>query len=270
MNSKLQYTKGNGTKNDFVIIEDFSENIEISPKQIQLICNRKTGIGADGILKVVKKDNSYFMDYRNSDGTLAEMCGNGARVFALYLITKKLVNTNNFSILTRAGNIEINYKNENEISVSMDKAVLRKNKVNITNNNRVYEGIGVDAPNPHAVVFVDDLTEIGELNTSPSILPLEEFINGANVEFVKKFSDGHAAMRVFERGSGETLSCGTGACAVAAVLKELSTSKIQKFQIDVQGGTLFIEFVNDKMIMTGPAVIEKSGILDESWYTIKT
>ncbi len=270
MKSRLEYFKGNGTKNDFVIIEDLNDKVEISPQQIQAICDRKTGIGADGILKVVKKENKFFMDYRNSDGTVAEMCGNGARVFALYLITKKLVNDEKFTILTRTGDIDINFINKNEISVTMKKAVLRENRVDVLNNNQVYKAIGVDAPNPHAVVFVDDLSEIGDLKIAPSISPSEEFKDGVNVEFVKKINDGHAAMRVFERGSGETLSCGTGACAVAAVLNELSLTKIHEFQIDVQGGTLFIEFDKDKMIMTGPAVLENSGILNDSWYSIKS
>lgn len=269
MNSFVEYFKGHGTKNDFVIIEDLQDKLEITPEQVKAICDRKTGIGADGILRVVKTNGQYFMDYRNSDGSIAEMCGNGARVFGLYLKQRNLVSDNNFIISTRAGSVKILISNPNAISVTMNSAKIRVNSVEILNNSKTYPATGVDAPNPHAVVFVDDLAEIGELVNAPTSIPIDEFKDGVNVEFVKKISDTHVQMRVFERGSGETLSCGTGACAVAAVLREQVKNQKNQFQIDVRGGTLHINFVDDKIVMTGPAVIESSGILKESWYSIK-
>ncbi|MFM1826436.1 MAG: hypothetical protein RLZZ37_1071 [Actinomycetota bacterium] len=269
MNSFIKYTKGNGTKNDFVIIEDLNDQLEITASQVKEICDRNSGIGADGILRVVKNGSRYFMDYRNADGSIAEMCGNGARVFGLYLKDRSLVTKENFVISTRAGDVEIHVMNPNEISVTMNGANIRNNPVEITNNSKTYKAIGVDAPNPHAVVFVEDLNEIGELKIAPISSPKDEFIEGVNVEFVKKVSDNHVQMRVFERGSGETLSCGTGACAVAAVLRKLSNNYENLFQIDVRGGTLFIKFIEDKIVMTGPAVLENTGILKESWYSIK-
>lgn len=269
MNSIVEYFKGHGTKNDFVIIEDLEDELEITVNQVKEICNRSTGIGADGILRVVKTNGQFFMDYRNADGSIAEMCGNGARVFGLFLKERNLVSDQNFTISTRAGEVEIFISNPNEISVTMNGARIRSNSVEISNNYKTYPATGVDAPNPHAVVFVEDLSEIGELKIAPTTNPSDEFKDGVNVEFVKKLSDTHVQMRVFERGSGETLSCGTGACAVAAVLREQVKNQKNKFQIDVRGGTLFIEFVEDKIIMTGPAVIESSGVFKESWYSIK-
>jgi len=269
MDSNIEYVKGHGTKNDFVIIEDLEDNLDISLNQVKEICDRNSGIGADGILRVVKNNNQFFMDYRNADGSLAEMCGNGARVFGLYLKERNLVNEDTFTISTRAGDVKITVINPNEISVTMNTAKIRNNPVEIKNNSRTYSATGVDAPNPHAVVFVDDLSEIGDLKVPPIHWPSEEFAQGVNVEFVKKISDTHGQMRVFERGSGETLSCGTGACAVATVLRKLSNNQQDQFQIDVKGGTLIINFVGDKIIMTGPAVLESSGILKDNWYSIK-
>ena len=269
MKSFVEYVKGHGTKNDFVIIEDLKDELVFTSDQIKEICDRATGIGADGILRVVKPNGQYFMDYRNADGSIAEMCGNGARVFGLYLKDRKLVDKETFTISTRAGDVKIHVKSPDEITVTMNGAKIRSNAVEITNNSKKYVATGVDAPNPHAVVFVNDLTEIGELKTAPLHFPPDEFKSGVNVEFVKKISDTHVQMRVFERGSGETLSCGTGACAVAAVLRKLVDNQSDQFQIDVKGGTLLIKFVDDKIEMTGPAVLESSGVLKESWYSIK-
>ena len=269
MKSIVEYVKGHGTKNDFVIIEDLNDELEITSNQVKEICNRSTGIGADGILRVVNQNGQFFMDYRNADGSLAEMCGNGARVFGLYLRDKNLVDKNIFTISTRAGDVKIQVFNPNKISVTMNSAKIRNNPVEIINNSKKYTATGVDAPNPHAVVFVDDLNEIGELKTAPTHFPKDEFATGVNVEFVKKINDTHVQMRVFERGSGETLSCGTGACAVAAVLRKLVNNQTDEFQIEVKGGTLMIKFVNDKIEMTGPAVLESSGVLKESWYSTK-
>jgi len=269
MGSAVEYVKGHGTKNDFVIVEDLEDVLEISSDQVKAICDRNNGIGADGVLRVVKTNDQFFMDYRNADGSIAEMCGNGARVFGLYLKEINLVTEKTFSILTRGGEVKIVVNNPDEISATMKTAKIRKNKVEVTNNSKKYLATGVDAPNPHAVVFVDDLTEIGDLKNAPMIFPKEEFQDGVNVEFVRKVSDTHVQMRVFERGSGETLSCGTGACAVAAVLRNQLSNQKNRFQVDVRGGTLHIEFIDDKIEMTGPAVLESSGFLKESWYSFK-
>ncbi|MFZ9876686.1 MAG: diaminopimelate epimerase, partial [Candidatus Nanopelagicales bacterium] len=105
MGSAVEYVKGHGTKNDFVIVEDLEDVLEISSDQVKAICDRNNGIGADGVLRVVKTNDQFFMDYRNADGSIAEMCGNGARVFGLYLKEKNLVTEKTFSILTRGGEV---------------------------------------------------------------------------------------------------------------------------------------------------------------------
>jgi diaminopimelate epimerase len=149
----------------------------------------------------------------------------------------------------------------------MDEAKLRGKVVEVAVNGHKFNAQAVDAPNPHAVAFVPDLGSIGDLKKAPVVSPAEVFPNGVNVEFVTKITDDHVAMRVHERGSGETLSCGTGACAVAAVVREQSGKKINSVKIDLPGGTLNITFIDGKMIMRGPAVLEESGTLPEGWFT---
>jgi diaminopimelate epimerase len=269
MSTDIKYSKGHGTHNDFVLIPDLDDEIDFSVSQIQQICNRKDGLGADGILRVAKLNNDFFMDYRNSDGTIAEMCGNGARVFALFLSENKLIESNNFSFQTRAGKVDVELRKSDEIRVSLSKAILRGKNVEVSVNGKSYDAQAVDAPNPHAVAFVQDLAEVGPLSVAPTINPKSEFENGVNVEFVKILNPDHVAMRVHERGSGETQSCGTGACAVAAVVRQESNNTINKVMIDLPGGRLIISFENEKMIMQGPAVLQESGILPEKWYTRK-
>ena len=149
----------------------------------------------------------------------------------------------------------------------MDEAILRGKIVEVSVNGHKFSAQAVDAPNPHAVAFVPDLGGLGDLKTPPVVSPVGEFPNGVNVEFVKKITDEHVQMRVHERGSGETLSCGTGACAVASVLREQSGKKLNKIRIDLPGGTLHISFENGKTIMRGPAVLEDSGTLPQGWFS---
>ena len=254
MSPVIQYTKGHGTKNDFVVIQDLEDKIDLTPSQIIQICNRETGIGADGILRITKKGNHFFMDYRNADGSLAEMCGNGARVFAQYLFTKKLVTEKKFTFDTRAGFVQAEINAPGDISVTMDEAILRGKIVEVSVNGHKFSAQAVDAPNPHAVAFVPDLGGLGDLKTPPVVSPGGEFPNGVNVEFVKKITDDHVQMRVHERGSGETLSCGTGACA--AVVTGIQWGLLDpSVLVHTQGGDLTIVWQggDTPVWMTGPA-----------------
>jgi len=268
MMTDIKFMKGHGTKNDFVLIPDLLNEIEITPEQVIRICDRSIGIGADGILRISKDPNNlFFMDYRNADGSIAEMCGNGARVFAQYLYTHHLVTNKEFDFQTRAGLVHAQIHDDQSVSVTTKEAVLRPTFVEVSLNGKNYQAQGVDAPNPHAVSFVDDLAAIGSLEKAPEISPTTEFPLGVNVEFVKTISPAHVAMRVHERGSGETLSCGTGACAVAAVVRDRSDNKIDSVTIDLPGGTLNITFKNGEMIMRGPAVLEEEGIIPPEWFS---
>ncbi len=188
------------------------------------ICDRRGGIGADGVLRVLRGDidggAEWFMDYRNADGTVSQMCGNGVRVFARYLqeagLVKPAETGDRLAVDTRDGIKQVTYCDDGEISVDMGAPKLG-GPADVSVSGRHLLGLSVDMGNPHVVVTVDDLRSAGELAAAP-ITCAEQFPAGVNVEFVRVVGDRHAEMRIFERGVGETWSCGTGACAVAAVL----------------------------------------------------
>ena len=261
MNSLVQYTKGHGTKNDFILIEDLENRIDLNEKQVSQICDREKGIGADGILRITRQNNEFFMDYRNSDGSIAEMCGNGARVIAQYLFDKKLVKSNTFTFQTRAGSIHAEVHSPGDVSVTMAEAILRGKVVEVLVNGHKFNAQAVDAPNPHAVAFVEKITdsmvhEVGKfLETCPA------FPKRANIEFVEVVSRNRFVMRVWERGSGETLACGTGACAVA-VAGILTNRLDRKCTGKLLGGELELEWPGEghTVYMTGPATEIFSGI----------
>ena len=220
------FFKGHGTRNDFVVLPDLDGSVhgDLEPAVVAQICDRRAGVGADGVLRVLRGDvdggSQWFMDYRNADGSVSQMCGNGVRVFARYLEAAGLVDTATLdgplAIDTRDGIKNVTYCGDGEISVDMGAPTIG-GRVDVAVGGRHYDAARVDTGNPHAVVFVDALAEVGELVRSP-ISCVEEFPDGVNIEFVAAVGDQAVAMRVFERGVGETWSCGTGACAVVAAV----------------------------------------------------
>ncbi len=264
----IAFAKGHGTGNDFVVVPDLADHHDFTAEQVRAICNRQTGIGADGILRVLYRDGHYFMDYRNADGSIAEMCGNGARVFVRYLIEEGLVASGDLVIGTRGGDREVSAHPSGDISVLMGvprTPQLRAAPV-VTVGDRSWNAVGVHIPNPHAVVFVDSLDDAGDLLRAPAVSPDAVFPDGVNVEFVVHVAAAHVAMRVFERGVGETLSCGTGACAVAwAARRQKGASPAQTWLVDVPGGRLEVTERSDgQVVLTGPAVIDSRGEIDLS------
>jgi diaminopimelate epimerase len=264
----IAFAKGHGTGNDFVVVSDLDDRYDFTAKQVRAICDRQTGIGADGVLRVLHRDGHYFMDYRNADGSIAEMCGNGARVFVRYLIEEGLVTSGDLVIGTRGGDREVRVHAAGDISVVMGVPTtpqLRAAPV-VSVGDRIWNAVGVHIPNPHAVVFVDALVDAGDLRAAPAVSPDDVFPEGVNVEFVVPVAEAHVAMRVFERGVGETLSCGTGACAVAwAARRRDGASPAQTWLVDVPGGRLEVtERADGQVVLTGPAVIVTRGEIDLS------
>lgn len=255
------YLKGHGTENDFVILPDFDSSIhgDLSADRVRALCDRHAGIGADGVLRVVRHDGEdaeWFMDYRNSDGSIAEMCGNGVRVFARYLIDAGLAQTP-IPVATRAGVKTVSGTDELTVDMGAPR-VLDPTQVSI--DHHVWQATNVDMGNPHAVAFVDHLDDAGSLLHEP-IYDRDAYPNGVNVEFVERRDDRHVAMRVHERGSGETRSCGTGACAVmvASALDD-GRGPGETYLVDLPGGRLTVEWtLDDRILMTGPAVIVSEG-----------
>ncbi|WP_255953433.1 diaminopimelate epimerase [Streptomyces odontomachi] len=294
MSTRIAFLKGHGTQNDFVILPDPGNSLDLSPAAVAALCDRRAGIGADGVLRVVRSaehpearsmapEAEWFMDYRNADGSLAEMCGNGVRVFARYLQRAGLVAEGDLAIATRAGVKRAHLgkadgngdgaADDAPVTVGMGRAALLAGEVTVSVGGRSWPARHVDMGNPHAVAFVADLTHAGELRTPPSVGPAGSYPQGVNVEFVVDRGEGHVAMRVHERGSGETLSCGTGACAVAVAaarrdgIDPARTGTPVTYTVDVPGGRLTItEHPDGEVELTGPAVIVAEGEIDTAWF----
>lgn len=283
MSTRIAFLKGHGTENDFVIVPDPENVIELPPAAVAALCDRRAGIGGDGVLHVVRSvrhpeaaamaaDAEWFMDYRNSDGSIAEMCGNGVRVFAHYLQHAGHVTKGNLAIATRAGVKAVHIAKDGEITVGMGRARLPEGEVTVSVGERSWPARNVNMGNPHAVAFVDDLAHAGDLHAPPPFSPATAYPDGVNVEFVADRGPRHVAMRVHERGSGETRSCGTGACAVAVATARRDgadpavTGTPVTYTVDLPGGTLVItEHPDGEIEMTGPAVIVAEGGIDAEW-----
>ncbi|MFD8596500.1 diaminopimelate epimerase [Kitasatospora sp. NPDC059646] len=284
--SGTAFLKGHGTQNDFVIVPDPDGALELSAAAVAELCDRRAGIGADGVLRVVRSaadpdaaamagQAEWFMDYRNADGSIAEMCGNGVRVFARYLVHAGYAKPGELAVATRAGVKTVRIAADaadgtpGEITVDMGRAVLPgPDDVTVTVDGRSWPALNVNMGNPHAVAFVADLAHAGNLYDAPVTAPAGVYPQGVNVEFVVDRGERHVAMRVHERGSGETRSCGTGACAVAvaairrAGLDPAATGRAVSWTVDLPGGRLVIEeFPDGRIEMTGPAVIVAEGVL---------
>jgi diaminopimelate epimerase len=250
-------TYGHGTENDFVIIYDLEDALTLSETQIAAICNRSTGIGADGLIRITKTAGKWFMDYRNADGSIAEMCGNGIRVMAKYLVMRSIQPEGIFAIDTRAGIKHLRVPLDGDISVNMGHVTDEMEEIEASNNGHTWSGYNINVGNPHAVVFVDSLDDVGSLADAPSVSPASSYPEGVNVEFVEILPNFEAKMRVHERGSGETRSCGTGTCAVALAATLKTNGKLpSRWTIYPPGGRLIVDIDgHSNATLTGPAVI---------------
>ena len=267
MQSPVIATYGHGTHNDFAILFDPDDQLAITAPQVAAICNRQSGIGAssataarvgaDGMIRILKVDGKWFMDYRNADGSIAEMCGNGIRVMARYLVAKGHQREGIFAIDTRAGIKHLRVPAEDDISVNMGKVYDEAEDVEAIANGTTYSGFNINVGNPHAVVFTDDLSTLGSLEIAPTVTPADSYPDGVNVEFVELMAGQEAKMRVHERGSGETQSCGTGTCAVAlAATKKSGGSLPSRWVIYPPGGRLVVDIDgHSNATLTGPAVL---------------
>ncbi len=279
MPETLPFTKGHGTGNDFVIVEDADGVLDLSDEQIRVLCDRRFGIGADGILRVVRTtavadgagmtEAEWFMDYRNADGSIAEMCGNGIRVFARYLADAGLARIDDvpLPIATRAG---IKAVTRSERGFEADLGAWRVDEtetlVRAKGLSVARPGLGIDVGNPHIVVALGSDEELEDLDLAfaPVLDPAPA--RGANVEFVVPADPlvrngvGAIRMRVFERGVGETLSCGTGVVASALAVRHWAGAAAPDvWTVDVPGGTLGVRMLEGRVYLSGPASLVFSG-----------
>ncbi|MFF2009893.1 diaminopimelate epimerase [Streptomyces sp. NPDC058195] len=281
--SQIAFLKGHGTENDFVIIPDPDNALDLPASAVARLCDRRAGIGGDGLLRVVRSaahpeargmadEAEWFMDYRNADGSIAEMCGNGVRVFAGYLQRAGHAGAGDLAVATRGGVKRVHIAKDGAITVSMGRALLSEDGVTVSLDGRSWAARNVNMGNPHAVAFVEDLAHAGDLLSVPPFSPAAVYPEGVNIEFVVDRGPRHVAMRVHERGSGETRSCGTGACAVAVAAARRDgadpalTGTPVTYTVDLPGGTLVItERPDGEIEMTGPAEIVAEGRLDPAW-----
>jgi diaminopimelate epimerase len=246
----VEFVKGHGTQNDFLVVFDPDRSHDLDPDLVRRMCDRRAGVGADGILRVVSEPgDSWFMDYRNADGSVAEMCGNGIRVFARYLADNQLVDAARpLVVATRGGPKTVTFEADGEISVDMGTGATGT-PVEIRTAGATWSATSVDMGNPHAVALVSDgVTAVGDrlmpaalaaldLSRAPEYDPVC-FPYGVNVEFVSELGPHRLAMRVHERGVGETRSCGTGACAAHLAVRSGLEPDIAPTVIVVRGGRL--------------------------------
>jgi diaminopimelate epimerase len=259
MDTPVIATYGHGTENDFVIIFDPLEELSLSPEQVASMCNRISGIGADGVIRITRPDGKWFMDYRNADGSLAEMCGNGIRVMARYLVANGHQGEGLFPIQTRDGAKFLRVPADGDISVNMGQVNDEGDIVSVAVNDHTYSARHISIGNPHAVAFLDDLDTVGSLDDAPVVTPESVYPEGVNVEFVEIESPDTVIMRVHERGSGETRSCGTGTCAVALAATIHTRGHLPaRWIIKPPGGTLIVEIDgHSNATLTGPAELIK-------------
>lgn len=261
---ELEFAKGHGTRNDFVLFTDLAGEHELTASEVARVCDRRAGIGADGILRAVRDDGGpWFMDYRNADGSIAEMCGNGLRVFLRYLVDQGLADGPWITVGTRAGERTGTFLPDGRIAVTMGLVGIDPDRPLVRVGEQAWAGIPVDVGNPHVVSVVADQAELDALDLSrPPRVPESRFPAGVNAEFVVVLGPGRLRMRVHERGSGETCACGTGVVA-GAVAAGGATPGGAPVLVSTPGGDLEVALdPSGQAILTGPAVLVAHGILD--------
>ncbi len=264
---KVHFTKMHGAGNDYIYINAMQEIPKDLPTLAHLISDRHFGIGSDGLVAIMPSDIADFrMRMFNADGSEAEMCGNASRCIAKYVYEKGLTDKNEITLETLAGikllRLNLNDNSVESVTVDMGKPLAGDLKREIVfGDGKTFEVTQIDMGNPHAVIFTGDLSDSNVLRNGPRLEVAEIFPQKSNIEFVEVLDRGHVRMRVWERGSGETLACGTGACAatVASVLNNFTGRSVE---LQLPGGMLQVEWKEDNnhVYLTGGAEFIAEGI----------
>jgi diaminopimelate epimerase len=270
----IAFVKGHGTENDFVLLPDVSDSLALTEARVRALCDRRRGLGADGVLRIAPAATAapeqahaaeWFMDYRNADGSVAEMCGNGVRVFAHYLVDAGLAKPGEFGVATRAGVRPVTTHPDGSVTVDMGPARITGASA-ATLAGREFPGVAVDVGNPHLVCAIDPAEVAGlNLTTAPGH-DTAFFPHGVNVEFVGQLGADELRMRVHERGVGETRSCGTGTVAAVAAALHLAGRTTGEATVRIPGGAVRVAIGADTATLTGPAVLVACGELDSAWW----
>ena len=273
---EIQFTKMHGLGNDFVVIDAINQDVDLTEEQVRFIANRHFGVGCDQLLLVEaaeSEDVDFVYRIFNADGGEVEQCGNGARCFAVFVREKGLSNKNPIVVETNTGIISVYIEEDNQVRVDMGipelnpwnipfNADTRRNEYSLDVKGEVLTIGAVSMGNPHAVTIVDDIdsTAVDELGAAIENHAL--FPNRVNAGFMQVIDNAHIRLRVYERGAGETLACGTGACA-AVVVGCLQGHLSNNVTVELPGGKLQISWQGEGMpvMMTGPATTVFEGII---------
>ncbi|OBH87299.1 diaminopimelate epimerase [Mycobacterium scrofulaceum] len=283
------FAKGHGTENDFVVLPDAEAALDLAAARVAALCDRRRGLGADGVLRVTTAGAAlaagvldrlpdgvaapdWYMDYRNADGSIAQMCGNGIRVFAHYLRASGMESRDEFVIGSPAGPRPITVHHAGathaDISVDMGKANALGPGSAVVGGRR-FSGLAVDVGNPHLACVDPDLTveELAGLDVAaPVTFDHAQFPEGVNIEVLTAPADGAVRMRVHERGVGETRSCGTGTVAATVAALAAAGADTGTLNVRVPGGDVVVTITDATSYLRGPSVLVAHGEIMGEWW----
>ncbi|WP_319455244.1 MULTISPECIES: diaminopimelate epimerase [unclassified Mycobacterium] len=285
----MKFAKGHGTQNDFVVLPDLDARVVLTPEAVSALCDRRRGLGADGVLRVTTaqaalsagvfdripegvQPGDWYMDYRNADGSIAQMCGNGVRVFAHYLRASGLEQRDEFVVGSFAGPRPVVLHAADALSADVTVDMGKANQFgpgSATVGGRTFTGLAIDVGNPHLACVDATLTadELAGLDVAaPVQFDGEQFPDGVNVEVLTAPVDGAVSMRVHERGVGETRSCGTGTVAAALAALAHQGASTGALRVRIPGGEVAVTITDATSYLRGPSVLVASGALSDAWW----
>jgi diaminopimelate epimerase len=285
----VKFAKGHGTQNDFVLLPDPEARLSLAPAAVAALCDRRRGLGADGVLRVTTAEaalaagvldrlpdgvvaGDWYMDYRNADGSLAQMCGNGARVFAHYLRAAGLESRHEFVVGSLAGARPVVLHGFDATRADVTVEMGKTNQHGLGEaivGGRPFAGLAIDVGNPHLACVDPDMTaeELALLDVgAPVSFDREQFPDGVNIEVMTAPFDGSVSMRVHERGVGETRSCGTGTVAAAVAALHYQGEATGRLRVCVLGGEVTVTITDASSYLRGPSELVAHGDLAEEWW----
>jgi diaminopimelate epimerase len=285
------FAKGHGTQNDFVLLPDPDGRLSLTPTAVAALCDRRQGLGADGVLRVTRAEvalaaglfdrlpegvapGDWYMDYRNADGSIAQMCGNGVRVFAHYLRASGLESRDEFTVGSLAGPRPVVLHQWDDTTADVTVEMGKTNQLGMGEaivGGRPFAGLAIDVGNPHLACVDADLTldELAALDVAaPVSFDRAQFPEGVNVEVLTSPHGGAVSMRVHERGVGETRSCGTGTVAAAVAALAFDGATTGTLRVRIPGGEVTVTVTDATSYLRGPSVLVAQGELSEEWWHV--
>ena len=285
------FAKGHGTQNDFVLLPDPEGLLSLTPATVAALCDRHRGLGADGVLRVTSAEaalaagvfdrlpdgvgaGDWYMDYRNADGSIAQMCGNGVRVFAHYLRSMGLESRDEFVVGSLAGPRPVVLHEWDDTTADVTVEMGKTNQLGTgeaTVGGRPFAGLAIDVGNPHLACVDPELTldDLASLDVAaPVSFDHTQFPDGVNIEVLTAPVDGAVSMRVHERGVGETRSCGTGTVAAAVAALAVSGLATGTLVVRIPGGEVTVTVTDASSFLRGPSVLVAHGELSEEWWRL--